>query len=64
MSDLKIEGGSRLCGEIPLQGAKNSVLPILAATVLVDGAVQLRNCPQLSDVDAMLDILQYLRIFC
>lgn len=60
MSDLLIQGGCRLQGEMPLQGAKNSVLPILAATVLVDGPCRLHGCPQLSDVDAMLEILQHL----
>lgn len=60
MSKLRIIGGYRLSGEVYIQGAKNSVLPILAATVLVPGTCVIKNCPRLSDVDASLDILEYL----
>ena len=38
-----INGQNRLVGEIPVQGAKNSALPILAATVLVDGCCEIRD---------------------
>ncbi|MBR7091667.1 MAG: UDP-N-acetylglucosamine 1-carboxyvinyltransferase [Clostridia bacterium] len=57
---MVIEGGRPLRGEIPLQGAKNSVLPILAAAVLTGSRCRLRNCPQLRDVDIMLETLRYL----
>lgn len=60
MSQLRITGGNRLSGEVYIQGAKNSVLPILAATVLVPGTCVIKNCPQLSDVDASLAILEHL----
>ncbi|MGI5959319.1 MAG: UDP-N-acetylglucosamine 1-carboxyvinyltransferase [Massiliimalia sp.] len=60
MSKLVIEGGHRLCGSIPIQGAKNSCLPILAATLLGGGKSTIRNCPRLSDVDAAVEILRYL----
>lgn len=60
MSVLTIEGGRRLTGEIDIQGAKNSSLPILAATLLSDGKHIIHNCPQLSDVDAAVKILKYL----
>ena len=57
MSRLLIRGGNRLQGEVTIQGAKNSVLPILAAALLAPGQSVLHNCPQLSDVSATLDIL-------
>ena len=57
MSELRITGGRRLSGEVYIHGAKNSVLPILAATVLVPGVSVIRNCPDLSDVRASLAIL-------
>ena len=60
MSKLCINGGKRLCGDITVQGAKNSVLPILAATILCDGVTVLHNCPCLSDVDASILILEHL----
>ena len=60
MSQLLIEGGSRLQGEAAIQGAKNSVLPILAATLLTEGQVLLQGCPRLRDVDASIRILEAL----
>ena len=55
-----IRGGNRLEGVIDLQGSKNSSLPILAATVLVDGISVIHNCPELSDVAAAIKILEHL----
>ena len=60
MSRLLIRGGNRLQGEVTIQGAKNSVLPILAATILTGGSVELRRCPRLRDVEASICILQAL----
>ena len=60
MSVLEIEGGRRLEGELEIQGAKNSALPILAATLLCGGEHIIRNCPRLRDVDAAVRILRYL----
>lgn len=57
MQRLKIEGGRRLSGELSVQGAKNSVLPILSACVLVNDEVKLKGCPSLSDVYAAMRIL-------
>ena len=51
MSRLVIEGGRPLHGKICVQGAKNAVLPILAATVIADGECVIKNCPRLRDVD-------------
>lgn len=57
---FKVTGKKRLCGALNVQGAKNSVLPILAACVLCNGEVVLHNCPELSDVDSALKILCHL----
>jgi len=60
MSVYEITGGGPLEGRLPVQGAKNSVLPILAAALLAPGESVIRNCPRLSDVAATLDILSLL----
>ena len=60
MSFYRIEGGRPLSGSLSVQGAKNSVLPILAAAVLAPGQSVIHNCPDLSDVSATLDILRLL----
>lgn len=60
MSKILINGGKKLNGAVRLQGAKNSVLPILAATVLISGKSVIHNCPSLSDVEAALKILRHL----
>ena len=60
MQNLIINGGKRLKGSVDIHGAKNSVLPIIAATVLLDGRSVLHNCPDLSDVTAALDIIGFL----
>ncbi len=59
---FKINGGKKLCGKIKAQGAKNSILPILSACVLCRGEVVLKNCPNLSDVNSALNILNHLGI--
>lgn len=58
MSRLVITGGMPLKGEINVQGAKNAVLPILAATVLTDEVCVIRNCPYLRDVDKTILVLR------
>lgn len=60
MSQLHITGGRRLGGAIPIHGAKNSILPLLAATLLCRGESELHGCPRLSDVDASVEILRHL----
>lgn len=57
MSNLIVAGGSRLSGIIEIPGAKNAVLPVLAATLLNNGTSILENCPELDDVLTMLEIL-------
>ncbi len=58
MEILTISGGSGLFGEVRIPGAKNSVLPIMAASVLCRGTVTLTDVPHLSDVEASARILQ------
>jgi len=58
MDKLIIEGGRPLAGLVRVSGAKNSVLPILAATILAEGPVQLRNVPELRDVSTMAKLLE------
>lgn len=53
-----IDGGRRLDGEITVQGAKNAVLPILAATVLNGGKNVIHNCPKLRDVEKTMAVLK------
>ncbi|MBQ8830188.1 MAG: UDP-N-acetylglucosamine 1-carboxyvinyltransferase [Oscillospiraceae bacterium] len=60
MDIIKITGGRKLYGEVHVQGAKNSVLPILAASLLSKGTCVIHNCPSLSDVTASLAILRHL----
>ncbi len=58
MSKLIVIGGQKLKGEMTVQGSKNAVLPILAATILNGGLNVIKNCPSLKDVEIMLDILK------
>ena len=60
MDKFIIEGPGRLSGELWVHGAKNSTLPLLAATLLCRTQAVLHNCPALSDVDTALRILQNL----
>ena len=57
MEKFIIEGGGRLYGSVQIQRAKNAVLPLLAASVLTDETVVLRELPQILDVENMLKIL-------
>ena len=57
MDKLLIEGGVSLRGEIRIAGAKNSALPILAATLLTQDAVQICNLPHLFDITTMIELL-------
>lgn len=55
---IDVEGGSRAAGELTIQGAKNAVLPMIAAAVLCRETVVLERCPRIYDVDAMAAILK------
>lgn len=60
MSFFEITGRRPLSGSLAIHGAKNSVLPILAACILAPGSCAIENCPDLSDVTATLNILREL----
>ena len=57
MEKFSIHGGRRLDGEIRISGAKNAALPILAATLLTDDTLRIRNVPDLQDITTMIDLL-------
>lgn len=53
-----VHGGARLTGEVTVGGAKNSVLKLMAATLLAEGTSVLTNCPEILDVPLMADVLR------
>ena len=57
MDKIVVEGGARLAGTIPVSGAKNAALPLLAAALLPSGASVFQNVPQLADVRTMAKLL-------
>ena len=57
MEKLVIEGGERLRGRVAISGAKNAVLPVLAATLLQKGVYEIGNVPRLKDVTTMINVL-------
>ena len=57
MAKIVITGGETLNGEVQISGAKNAVLPILAAGLLADGAMDIGNVPHLHDVTTMMSLL-------
>ncbi|HWF64233.1 MAG TPA: UDP-N-acetylglucosamine 1-carboxyvinyltransferase [Rhizomicrobium sp.] len=58
MDRIRIRGGARLNGAIPISGAKNAALKLMAAALLTEGPLTLTNVPQLADVRAMADLLR------
>ncbi len=57
MDKLLIKGGARLNGEVPISGAKNAALPILAATLLAEEPVTIANVPHLRDITTTMELL-------
>ncbi len=57
MEKLLIKGGNRLSGSISCSGAKNAALPMIAATILSDEDITLRNLPYLQDITTMFELL-------
>jgi len=55
---IHVKESGPLEGEVRIQGSKNAVLPILAATILINDVCVLKNCPQISDVECMLKLLK------
>ena len=57
---IAVRGGRPLRGELTVQSAKNSVLPVLAATILSGDTCVIESCPRLEDVEASAAILRHL----
>lgn len=64
MESYVINGGHRLSGKIKVESAKNSVLPIIAASILTNEQVVIKNCPEILDVKNMVKILVSLGAKC
>jgi len=60
MKQIKIEGGHLLSGTINISGAKNSAVALVPASLLSDEEVKIDNIPNISDIDALNEILEYL----
>ncbi len=58
MDRIKITGGQRLQGSIPISGAKNAALPLMIACLLTDDRLTLKNVPNLADVNLLARILR------
>ena len=57
---FKVVGGARLVGEVSISGAKNSILKLMAVTLMAPGEYQLRNVPEIADVTMMGQLLESL----
>ena len=64
MRKIVVEGGVPLRGQIEISGAKNAVLPLMASTLLADGASVIEDSPWLADVDTMCAVLASLGLNC
>ncbi len=60
MAGYIIEGGKKLSGSLTVSGSKNASLPIIAATILIDGVTTLYNVPDINDIKITLKILTFL----
>ena len=60
MDKIVIEGGNRLFGEVEISGAKNAALPIMAASILADSPIRIKNVPDLRDIRTFLKLLNIL----
>ena len=58
MEKFIVQGPCRLKGSVEISGSKNASLPILAATLLFDEVVELKNLPNVKDIDTMLSLLE------
>ena len=62
LDQIRIRGGKRLSGTIPISGAKNAALPLMAAGLLTDGTLSLSNLPYLADITSMANLLLQLGV--
>ena len=61
MDSLIIKGGIPLNGEVVISGAKNAVLPIMTATIIVPGKYHITNVPNLRDTNTMIKLLKIIK---
>ncbi|MCI9106514.1 MAG: UDP-N-acetylglucosamine 1-carboxyvinyltransferase, partial [Lachnospiraceae bacterium] len=64
MSVIRIQGLKSLRGEMKIQGSKNAVLPVMAAALLHEGMIVIKNIPRIQDVFCMIEILEALGCQC
>ncbi|MEE8515004.1 MAG: UDP-N-acetylglucosamine 1-carboxyvinyltransferase [Alphaproteobacteria bacterium] len=62
MDRIRIRGGNRLTGAIPISGAKNAALPLMAASLLTEGTLSLANLPHLADITILANVLAELGV--
>ena len=60
MQKLEVFGANRLNGQINISGSKNASLPILAATLLSNKKIYLKNLPRVRDIETMINLLRSL----
>ncbi len=60
MKKIKVNGNAHLNGMVKIHGAKNAVLPIMAASILAEDKCEINNCPNLSDVRNTVNLIKYL----
>ena len=60
MKQIKIQGGNKLSGTIKISGAKNSAVALIPASILADDVVKIDNVPNISDIEALNEILEFL----
>lgn len=64
MASIRIYGGNPLHGDVTVSGSKNATLPLLAASLLVEGRTIFENVPRIDDINAMIDMLRALGAKC
>ena len=62
MELLRIEGKRKLEGRIPISGSKNAALPVMAASLLTDQPIELRNVPNIEDIGSMARMLEHIGV--
>ena len=60
MDKFRVQGPTKLQGEVTISGAKNAALPILFAALLAEEPVEIQNVPKLKDVDTSMKLLSHL----
>ncbi|MDN6774411.1 MAG: UDP-N-acetylglucosamine 1-carboxyvinyltransferase, partial [Enterobacterales bacterium] len=62
MDKFRVQGPTRLSGEVTISGAKNAALPILFAALLAEEPVEIQNVPKLKDIDTTMKLLSQLGV--